>query len=109
MSNFTEHRNDYFYLIPKLGILSLLYLIEIYEEDENSEECVRITQGILVFNIEFGTNFPTRTCEDLEKEVREDYKRFGLNNKEVDIKKYHAYAVTFYAKQQELKAENLLQ
>lgn len=104
-----KQHNAYFYLIPKLGILTVLYLLEIYEADENFEECGRIMEGISAFNIRYKTDFPTRTCDDLEKEVRENYEQFGLNNENIDMNKYYAYAAAFYAKQQELRAASFSQ
>lgn len=67
-----EQHNAYFYLIPKLGILTVLYLLEIYEADENFEECGRIMEGISAFNIRYKTDFPTRT--DIPKELKDDIK-----------------------------------
>lgn len=86
----------YFY-IPKFGILTLLYLLEIYEAAENYETCSEITAAINEFNADFETNFPTRICESVEIMVRNDFAKFGIDGQNVDMGKYYAYATYIYS------------
>jgi len=73
------------------GILSVLYVLEYFEFDENYEECQKIIDAIEEQEKALDTNlFSTITTETI-KEVVESYKKFNLTGKNaIENSKYYA-------------------
>lgn len=73
------------------GILSVLYVLEYFEFDENYEECQKIIDAIKEQEKALDTTlFSTITTETI-KEVVESYKKFNLTGKNaIENSKYYA-------------------
>lgn len=73
------------------GILSVLYVLEYFEFDENYEECQKIIDAIKEQEQILDTRlFSTITTETI-KEVFESYKKFNLTGKHaIENSKYYA-------------------
>lgn len=73
------------------GILSVLYVLEYFEFDENYEECQKIIDAIKEQEQILDTTlFSTITTETI-KEVVESYKKFNLTGKNaIENSKYYA-------------------
>ena len=73
------------------GILSVLYVLEYFEFDENYEECQKIIDAIKEQEKALDTTlFSTITTETI-KEVVESYKKFNLTGKHaIENSKYYA-------------------
>ena len=73
------------------GILSVLYVLEYFEFEENYEECQKIIDAIKEQEKARDTNlFSTITTETI-KEVVETYKKFNLTGKNaIENSKYYA-------------------
>ena len=73
------------------GLLSVLYVLEYFEFDENYEECQKIIDAIKEQEKALDTTlFSTITTETI-KEVVESYKKFNLTGKNaIENSKYYA-------------------
>ena len=73
------------------GILSVLYVLEYFEFDENYEECQKIIDAIKEQEKALDTTlFSTITTETI-KEVVDSYKKFNLTGKNaIENSKYYA-------------------
>lgn len=81
---------DYESLIFKLGILSILFVLEYYQENENYEECKLIIDAINKIEVEKGIRLPRRIDEETKLIVIHSYKKFNLTgcNAVVNSKHY---------------------
>ena len=88
MKTTTLHYRKYMFMY---GILSVLYVLEYFEFDENYEECQKIIDAIKEQEKALDTTlFSTITTETI-KEVVESYKKFNLTGKNaIENSKYYA-------------------
>lgn len=66
------------------GILTILYVLKHFENEEEYEECQKIMDAINEQNVRLECNIPTVISEALHYEIIEVYKRFGLTGVNVE-------------------------
>lgn len=73
------------------GILSVLYVLEHFEFDENYEECKKIIDAIKEQEKALDTTLFSMITTETIKEVVESYKKFNLTGKNaIENSKYYA-------------------
>ena len=88
MKTTTLHYRKYMFMY---GILSVLFVLEFFEQNENYEECQKIIDAIKEQEKALDTTlFSTITTETI-KEVVESYKKFNLTGKNaIENSKYYS-------------------
>ena len=78
---------NYFYAF---GMLTVLYLLEYFENEENYEECDKIVKAIREQEKRLDTSFYTKITKDCIIEVMDAYNRNGLNpNNAIEMAKFY--------------------
>lgn len=73
------------------GILSVLYVLEYFEFEENYEECEKIIDAIKEQEKVLDTTLFSKITTETIKEVVDGYKKFNLTGKNaIDNSKYYA-------------------
>lgn len=73
------------------GILSVLFVLEYFEFDENYEECKKIIDAIREQEKILGDTLFTTITKDTIKEVIESYKKFNLTGENaIENSKYYS-------------------
>ena len=68
-------------LIIPCGIVTLLLVLEYYEEQENYEECFKIIEAIELFQLQTDIELPKRLNDSVIADVLGEFKKFGLTGK----------------------------
>lgn len=88
MKTTTLHYRKYVFMY---GILSVLFVLEYFEFNENYEECQKIIDAIKEQEKILGETLFTTITKDTLKEVVESYKKFNLTGKNaIENSKYYA-------------------
>lgn len=88
MKTTTLHYRKYMFMY---GILSVLFVLEYFEFDENYEECQKIINSIKEQEKILGENLFTTITTETIKEVIESYKKFNLTGKnEIENSRYYS-------------------
>lgn len=82
-NHFKTTTKDYKRFIFTYGILSVLYVIEYYEFDEEYEECQKIIDAIREIETTLDTTIFTTITAEAVKEVIESYKQFNMSGENV--------------------------
>ena len=88
MKTTTLHYRKYIFMY---GILSVLFVLEYFEFNENYEECQKIIDAIKEQEKILGETLFTTITKDTIKEVVESYRKFNLTGiNAVENSKYYA-------------------
>ncbi len=88
MKTTTLHYRKYMFMY---GILSVLFVLEYFEFDENYEECQKIIDAIKEQEKALDTTLFTTITKDTLKEVVESYRKFNLTGiNAIENSKYYA-------------------
>lgn len=88
MKTTTLHYRKYIFMY---GILSVLFVLEYFEFDENYEECKKIIDAIREQEKILGDTLFTTITKDTIKEVIESYKKFNLTGENaIENSKYYS-------------------
>ena len=88
MKTTTLHYRKYMFMY---GILSVLFVLEYFEFNENYEECQKIIDAIKEQEKILGETLFTTITKDTLKEVVESYRKFNLTGKNaIENSKYYA-------------------
>ena len=88
MKTTTLHYRKYMFMY---GILSVLYVLEYFEFNENYEECQKIIDAIKEQEKILGETLFTTITKDTLKEVIESYRKFNLTGiNAIENSKYYA-------------------
>lgn len=88
MKTTTLHYRKYMFMY---GILSVLFVLEYFEFDENYEECKKIIDAIREQEKILGDTLFTTITKDTIKEVVESYKKFNLTGENaIENSKYYS-------------------
>ena len=88
MKTTTIHYRKYMFMY---GILSILYVLEHFEIEENYEECQKIIDAIKEQENALETTLFTTITKETIKEVVDNYKNFNLTgNNAIENSKYYA-------------------
>jgi len=81
---------DYQSLIFSYGILTVLFVLEHYQEIENYEECKKIIDTLDNIETRYGMRLPRRIDEETKLIVLHSYRKFNLTgvNAEHNSKHY---------------------
>lgn len=83
--------NEYKRHIFSYGIISVLYVLEHYEKNENYEECSKIIEAIDFVKDDLGIVLPTTITQSYINHVINLFSQFGLTgNNAPDCYKYYA-------------------
>ncbi len=92
MRTTTLHYRKYMFMY---GILSVLYVLEYFEFEENYEECQKIINAIKEQEIRLDTKLFTTITKDTINEVIESYKKFNLTGKNA-VENSQYYSILIY-------------
>ena len=70
--------DSYRNLFYTFGLLTILYILEHFEEKENFEECTKIIEAIRTEERRLNTTFYTKVTKECIADIIESYKKFGL-------------------------------
>ena len=88
MKTTTLHYRKYMFMY---GILSVLFVLEYFEFNENYEECQKIIDAIKEQEKALDTTLFTTITKDTIKEVIESYRKFNLTGiNAIENSKYYA-------------------
>ena len=88
MKTTTLHYRKYMFMY---GILSVLFVLEYFEFNENYEECQKIIDAIKEQEKILGETLFTTITKDTVKEVIESYRKFNLTGiNAIENSKYYA-------------------
>ena len=88
MKTTTLHYRKYMFMY---GILSVLFVLEYFEFNENFEECQKIIDAIKEQEKALDTTLFTTITKDTIKEVIESYRKFNLTGiNAIENSKYYA-------------------
>ena len=88
MKTTTLHYRKYMFMY---GILSVLFVLEYFEFNENYEECQKIIDAIKEQEKILGETLFTTITKDTIKEVTESYRKFNLTGiNAIENSKYYA-------------------
>ena len=88
MKTTTLHYRKYMFMY---GILSVLFVLEFFEQNENYEECQKIINSIIEQEKILGETLFTTINTETIKEVVESYKKFNLTGENaIENSKYYS-------------------
>ena len=88
MKTTTLHYRKYMFMY---GILSVLFVLEFFEQNENYEECQKIIDAIKEQEKALGETLFTTINTETIKEVVESYKKFNLTGENaIENSKYYS-------------------
>ena len=97
MKTTTLHYRKYMFMY---GILSVLFVLEYFEFNENYEECQKIIDAIKEQEKILGETLFTTITKDTLKEVIESYRKFNLTGiNAIENSKYYATLILKEIKQ----------
>ena len=97
MKTTTLHYRKYMFMY---GILSVLFVLEYFEFNENYEECQKIIDAIKEQEKILGETLFTTITKDTIKEVIESYRKFNLTGiNAIENSKYYATLILKEIKQ----------
>jgi len=87
----TIRRNRYLEALYRYGFMTLVYLIDEYEKDQNYEECEIIFSAIMQHNKYLNHNHPTKYNDEAKEYFKKAFAEFGLTG-DVAVKNLLYYA-----------------
>lgn len=80
--------NRYLGALYRYGFITLCYLIQEYEKEENYEECAIILSALNKHNDILKDSLPTRMNDDCIKYWKDSFMEFGLSGTFGNVKYY---------------------